>query len=85
MAEPTQFSFDLKEVAAALIKEQNIHEGLWTIAFEISMGAGLFGPNPAEAKPGAFMHITKVQLLRQNAATPETSNTVDATVVNPAP
>jgi hypothetical protein len=28
MAEPTQFSFDLKELTTALIKEQDLHEGL---------------------------------------------------------
>jgi hypothetical protein len=83
MAEPTQYTFDLKEATAALIKQQGLHEGLWMISFEIVLGAGQFGPNPAEAKPSAFMQINKVQLLRQSAGTPEAERAVDAAVVNP--
>lgn len=83
MAETTQYAFDLKEATVALIKEQGIHEGLWTLSFEIVMGVGQFGPTPAEAKPSAFMQISKLQLLRQTAETPENPNTVDATIVNP--
>jgi hypothetical protein len=82
MAETTQYTFDLKEATVALIKEQGIHEGLWILGFEIALGAGQFGPTPAEAKPGAFMQINKLQLLRQTA---EAANTVDAAAVNPPP
>jgi hypothetical protein len=67
MAETTQYTFDLKEATVALIKEQGIHEGLWILGFEIALGAGQFGPTPAEAKPGAFMQINKLQLLPPNS------------------
>jgi hypothetical protein len=83
MAEPTQYTFDLKEVTVALLKEQGIHEGLWTLSFEIVLGAGQFGPTQAEAKPGAIMQINKLQLLRQAGGTPEIANVVDAAIVNP--
>lgn len=83
MAEPTQYGFDLNEVATALIKQQGIHEGLWSVGFEIVMGAGHFGPTPAEARPGAFMQISKVQLLRHEAGSPEAGKAVDAAIVNP--
>jgi hypothetical protein len=85
MATPTQYSIDLNEAAVALIKEQGIHEGLWTLAFEFTLGAGQFGPTPAEAKPGAFMQINKLQLIRQSEGAPEAANAIDAAVVNPAP
>ena len=83
MAETTQYTFELKEAAIALIKEQGIHEGLWILSFEIVLGAGQFGPTPAEAKPGAIMQINKLQLLRQAAGAPENPNAVDAAIVNP--
>jgi hypothetical protein len=86
MADPTQYTFDLKEVATALLKQQDIHEGLWTVSFEITMGVGSFGPTPTEAKPGAFIQINKIQLARQSPGSTEASmpTTVDAAVVNPA-
>ena len=84
MAEPTQYSFDLSEMTAALIKQQDIHEGLWQIGFEVIFGAGLVGPTPAETKPGAIMQINKGLLIRQTAGTPEATKAVDATIVNPA-
>jgi hypothetical protein len=87
MADPTQYSFDLNELATALLKHQGIHDGLWAVSFEITMGVGSFGPTQAEAKPGAFMQINKVQISRQSPETPEgsmTSMTVDAAKVNPA-
>ena len=83
MAETTQYTFELKEAAIALIKEQGIHEGLWILSFEIVLGAGQFGPTPAEAKPGAIMQINKLQLLRQTAGAPENPIAVDAAIVNP--
>jgi hypothetical protein len=83
MADSTQYTFDLQEATVALIKHQDLHEGLWTIGFEISMGAGLFGPTPAEAKPGAFMQVSRVQLIRQTPGALETSKFIDAAEINP--
>ena len=85
MATPTQYTFDLKQATVALIKEQGLHEGLWTLGFEIVVGAGSFGPTPAEAKPSAFMQINKLQLIRQSEGSTEAANAVDAAIVNPTP
>jgi hypothetical protein len=35
VAAPTQYVFELCEVATALIKEKNIHEGRWWAVFEL--------------------------------------------------
>jgi hypothetical protein len=83
MAEPTQYAFDLSEVAEALIKANDIHEGLWTLSFDITVAVGTFGPSTADAKPGAMMQIAKVQLVRQSSALPDAPNLVDAAKVNP--
>ena len=37
MAEPTQFTFDLKEVTEALVRKQELKEGKWTISFEMTL------------------------------------------------
>jgi hypothetical protein len=83
MPETAPYSFDLKEATAALIKDKGLHEGLWAIGFEMVLGAGLFGPSPAESKPGAIMQINKLQLVRAAPGTPEAVRAVDAAVVNP--
>ena len=51
MAEPTQYGFDLNEVATALIKQQGIHEGLWSVGFEIVMGRVTLGQPPVRLDP----------------------------------
>ncbi len=86
MAEPIQFSFDLREVATALIKQQGIHEGAWLAGFEFNLGAGMVGQTPEDAKPSAFVQLLKVQLVRQTQVpVPHPHLTVDAAEVNPAP
>jgi hypothetical protein len=84
MATPSQYVFDLKEAATALIKEQGIHEGVWVLGFEFTLGAGLFGTTPADMRPGAFAHIVKLQLTRHAEGGPEVPFAVDAAIVNPS-
>ena len=43
MAEVDTYGFDLREVTTALIKQQGIHEGLWMLAFEFSLGLASLG------------------------------------------
>ncbi|CAN2535471.1 hypothetical+protein [Methylocapsa aurea] len=64
MAEPTQFTFDLKEVTEALVRKQGLKEGKWTISFEMTLIAGAFGSNPKDVRPGAMMQISSVKLIR---------------------
>jgi hypothetical protein len=82
MAEPIQYSFDLREATVALIKQQGLHEGLWVLGFEMNLAAGLFGPTPAESKPGAMMLINTLQLMRHTSGL-EDPKVVDAAIVNP--
>jgi hypothetical protein len=80
MAEPTNFLFDYKEVAEALIRKQGIHEGLWHIAIEFAFAAQNIR-TPDGFAPAAIIPVQKIGLIR----TPDASNmTVDATEVNPA-
>ena len=85
MADATQFTFDLREVTTALIKQQGLHEGNWMAAFEFTLGAGLIGPTPAEAWPSALVQAKTVLLVRQTVPLSHPHLTVDAAEVNPAP
>ena len=85
MAEPTQFTFDLQEVAAALIKQKNLHDGVW-LALEFGLAAGIIGVTPADARPAALVQLLKVQLVKQTQLASALSHlTVHAAEVNPAP
>ena len=83
MAEPSQYKFELREVTEALLKRENIHEGVWMVAFELGFGAS-FGQTNAEAKPGAIVQIQNVILSRAAEPPPPANLLVDASVVNPA-
>jgi hypothetical protein len=84
MAEATQFSFDLREVATALIKQQGLHEGLWTLGFEFTFLAGIMGPTPSNSTPSVLVQMSKLQLIRQDQLPPPNPHlTVDAAEANP--
>jgi hypothetical protein len=81
MAEATNYLFDYKEVAEALIKKQGLHEGLWHIGVEFGLAAQNIR-TPNGFAPAAIIPVNKIGLSR----TEEPNNmTVDAAKVNPAP
>ena len=82
MAEPAQIIFDYKEVAEALVKRAGIHEGIWGLFFRFGMQATNFGPNPNELKPTVIVPILQIGIQRFSE---ESSISVDAAKVNPAP
>jgi hypothetical protein len=85
MAETSQYQFNLSEVIEALIKQQGIHSGLWTLSFEIGFSAGLFGPTQADVRPGSAMLIQRAYLARVGTPPPPPHLVVDAAKVNPEP
>lgn len=74
-------SLPLKEATAVLVKHFNLHEGLWSIAFDLKIGVGQFGPSLEEIYPGAMFGISSIFLL---ASEKEGPHVVDAAKVNPA-
>lgn len=80
MAEATQFTFSHREVVEALIKKQDIHEGLWALYVEFGLGAGNVGPDENALNPAAIVAVGKIGLLK--AETPS-NLTVDAAIANP--
>jgi antitoxin HicB len=85
MAEVDTYGFDLKEVTTALIKQQGLHEGLWMVAFDFNLGAGMAGATKEEVRPMAFVQINKISLVRQSEIASGHNLVINAAEVNPAP
>jgi hypothetical protein len=75
MAEPTQFTFKLQEVAIALLEKQGLKEGKWMLGFEFDFAAGNVssGPEATDLRPTSFATIKSLSLVRQPDNAPEGS------------
>jgi hypothetical protein len=84
MPETNSITFSHKEVAEALVKKQDLHEGLWGIYIEFAIGAANISQSPEDPNilPAAIVPVNKIGIQRF----PSPNNlTVDAAVVNPLP
>lgn len=82
MAEVQKYTFEYKEVAAALVKQQGIHEGLWGIYLEFGIVGANTGPSDDMMVPTAIVPVVKMGIQRFE----QPSNlTVNAAEINPAP
>ncbi len=82
MPETTSLVFTHKEVVTALIKSQNIHEGIWGLYVEFGISAANIGPGPDDIQPAAIVPVLKLGLQHFKNVT---NLSVDASVVNPDP
>jgi len=84
MAEIDQYTFSFKEVVEALIKQQRLHQGLWSIRVEFGLTAANVGTTEGskDATPAAIVPIVKLGIQRGSE---ENNLTVDAAKVNPKP
>ena len=82
MPEIANIVFSYKEVATALLKEQKIHEGYWSLFIRFGLNAVNLGPNEDELKPCAVIPVLEIGLQKGEK---ENSITVDAAKVNPRP
>lgn len=82
MPEIKNFTFDHKEIAEAIIKHQDIHEGLWGVYIEFGIvGANINqGPGEGNLLPAAIVPVMKIGIQRFDKPS---SLTVDASKVNP--
>lgn len=81
MAEPERYVFSYKEVAEALIKQQDLHEGIWGIYVEFGIGAANAGPSEDQLLPTAIVPIVKMGLQKMPK---DNVLAADAAIVNPA-
>jgi hypothetical protein len=82
MPETKELLFKYPEIVEALLKQSDIHEGLWTLAVQFGLGATNAGPSAEDLKPSAIVSVLALGISR---ADKPTNLTVDASVVNPAP
>lgn len=80
MPETSQISFSYREIVEALVKKQDLHEGLWGIYVKFGMQASNVGPNNNDLKPAVIVPLLEIGLLKVDK---ETNLTVDAAKVNP--
>lgn len=64
MADVAQYIFSLREVTSALIKAQDIKEGIWVVGFEYGFGAANAGPSPSEIKPSMIISVNNFLLVK---------------------
>jgi hypothetical protein len=83
MGEPTQYSFELSEIAELMLKSSGIHEGKWVIGVEFSVTIGPVGLKPDEAYPGAIVTANKLLLSAAGEEKPPPNLVFDAAVLNP--
>jgi len=82
MPETSQYTFNFKEIVTALIKAQDIHEGIWGLFVNFGLQANNIGPNENELRPAALIPILQMGLQKFDK---ETNLSVDAAKVNPLP
>ncbi len=80
MPETSQLTFTFKEIVTALLKSQDIHEGIWGLFVNFGLSASNIGPNEAELKPAAVIPVLNLGLQKFEK---ETNLSVDAAKVNP--
>ncbi|NJA08276.1 hypothetical protein HC024_21485 [Methylococcaceae bacterium WWC4] len=82
MAEATQIMFTHREVVTALLKSQNIHEGIWALSVQFGMGAANIASNEdgEELNPAAIIPVLKIGLNRVDKIN---NLSVDASQANP--
>ena len=82
MPETKSLTFTYKEVVEALIRYNDLHEGLWGLSIEFALAAANIAPEPGgDLLPTAIIPVKKIGLTRSN----EPNNlTVDASEANPA-
>ena len=57
MAEANQIIYSFKELATLMVKDRDIHEGLWGIFVRFGISAANAGPSAADFKPTALVPV----------------------------
>lgn len=76
-----QININYRDLTILLIKDQQLHEGLWRVAINFGAITGANLPLGSDrVVPAAIVPVMGICLLRDETANPQT---VDAAVVNP--
>jgi len=85
MPETEQITFKHKEIAAVLVREAGLHEGIWGLWIKFGIKAANIGTTEEpgdDLMPAAIIPVLQIGLQRFEK---ETAIAVDASKVNPAP
>jgi hypothetical protein len=84
MVETTRRIYSNKELVEMMLRDQEIHEGNWVLAANLSFTAMNFGQSPdgSDASPAGVVAVTGVLLERVPAPLPFSVNAAEA---NPKP
>lgn len=80
MPEANQILFSFKELAALMVKNQDINEGYWGIYVRFGISAANAGPSDADLKPTALVPVVELGLQKFDQLN---NLSVDAAKVNP--
>lgn len=75
-------SYELREIAEILVKQNRLHEGIYDLAVEFHIGVGAVGGDSSSAVPGVLVGVKRIGLIKSAV---QGATTVDAAEVNPAP
>lgn len=81
MSETKQLAFTYKEVVEALLKQNHIHDGLWSLYVQFGLAAANAGPSEQDLKPSAIVGVLSLGITKVDKAN---NITVDASAVNPS-
>lgn len=81
MAEAESYGFTHRELVEILVKEQDIHEGIWGLSLEFGLRAANLGGGPEDLAPTAMVGILKIgiRIFKEESAI-----AIDAAKVNPS-
>jgi hypothetical protein len=74
--------FSYKEVVTALLKANNIHEGIWALIVKFGLQATNLGEGEDSIRPAAIIPVLEIGIQKVEK---ETNISVDAAKVNPMP
>jgi hypothetical protein len=80
MPETSQIVFSFKEVVTALVKEHDIHEGIWGLFVRFGLQASNIGETERDVRPAAIIPVVEIGLQKFEK---ENNISVDASKVNP--
>lgn len=81
MPETSTYTFNHQEVAEALIKFNNLHEGHWMITVEFGISAANIQTGENQFSPAAIVPVLKIGLAKVGQEMPLS---VNASIVNPS-
>ena len=80
MTELKQFEYSNKELIAALLRDQGIHEGHWILAAQLAFTAMNIGQlaDGSDASPAGVVAVTGIQITNIPEPLPFSVNAADA-------